>query len=488
MIFSSTKKSMQLKQITYALIGVMSVEVLLLGIAICYFMDGQALFMIITTIILIYIYAFYSIYALLKANHRIVANDLIVCFGKRFKGVFPLTEIISAEAECLTTFPKSDIIGLTVFREGDCLYCLSRKTDIVHLCLSKPIMVKAPTSEKSNSKHGLVREVLLNVDEPEKFLEKIRAVIYLKKQSCGHLQDTIDILESRDKSKGNSEDRVEDNIEDNVEGIIKDNHKTKRIIFESEGVNKTPNLELEHLIRYYKDYPAVKDISLKVYPGEIFGFLGVNGAGKSTTIKMITGLLRPTAGKILVKGENLWKPGTTIRRKIGYIPDTPLLYERLTLREHLMMLGNLNHLPDDLLREKIQEIICSFNLQSWADEMIATYSMGMQRKVSVALALLTEPDIVIVDELTNAFDAQTLAEIKELLLKLRNNGKTVFVSTHVMDVAEKLCDRVAIINQGQLVAVGTVKELCKTFSVDEGLEALFLKLTSFRMDARRSIS
>lgn len=488
MVFSSTKKSMQLKQFSYALIGIMSVEVLLLGVILCYFMEGQTLFMILTAVTLIYLYAFYSIYALLKTEHRVVANDLIVCLGTRFKGVFPLAEITSAETECLTTFPKSDIIGLTILREGDRLYCLSRKTDIVHLCLSKPIMVKAPPLEKNNGKRGLIREVLLNVDEPEKFLKRIGEVTYLKEQNCGHLPDTIGISGNRNSGQGNSEDLVKDNIKDNVEGIIKDNHITKRIIFESDRVNKTPNLELEHLVRYYKDFPAVKDISLKVYPGEIFGFLGINGAGKSTTIKMITGLLRPTAGKILVKGENLWEPGTTIRRKIGYIPDTPLLYERLTLKEHLMMVSNLYHLPDDVVREKIQQIICNFNLQAWADEMIAAYSMGMQRKVSVALALLTEPDIIIVDELTNAFDAQTLAEIKELLIKLRNNGKTVFISTHVMDVAEKLCDRVAIINQGQLVAVGTVKELCKTFSVDEGLEALFLKLTSFRMDARRDIS
>jgi ABC-2 type transport system ATP-binding protein len=193
---------------------------------------------------------------------------------------------------------------------------------------------------------------------------------------------------------------------------------------------------------------------------------------------MVTGLLKPTSGKVMVRGEDLWQPGTETRRLIGYVPDTPLVYERLTAREHLMVAGRLYALPQELIRERTEELLSILGLEKWGDQMISTYSMGMKRKISLALALLTDPELIIVDELTNAFDAPTLAQIKDILIDLRNREKTVFMSTHVMDVAEKVCDRVGIIQQGQLKALGTVDELCSSFHVEGGLEPLFLKLAA----------
>lgn len=232
------------------------------------------------------------------------------------------------------------------------------------------------------------------------------------------------------------------------------------------------------MTRYYGDFPAVQNLTLEAYPGEIFGFLGANGAGKTTTIRMITGLLRPTAGRVLVKGEDLWQPGTERRRLIGYVPDTPLVYERLTAREHLLAVGRLYNLSQEKLKEKIEAILSMFNLESWGDQMLSTYSMGMRRKFSLALALLPDPELIIIDELTNAFDAPTLAQIKDILNGLRERGKTVFISTHVMDVAEKLCNRVGIIHRGQLKALGTVEALCRSHRVAGGLEPLFLKIVT----------
>lgn len=143
-----------------------------------------------------------------------------------------------------------------------------------------------------------------------------------------------------------------------------------------------------------------------------------------------------------------------------------------------MVAGRLYNLPQKRIRERTEELLSIFDLEKWGDQMISTYSMGMKRKISLALALLPDPELIIVDELTNAFDAPTLAQIKDILIDLRNRGKTVFLSTHVMDVAEKICDRVGIIHQGQLKALGTVDELCRSFNVEGGLEPLFLKIAA----------
>lgn len=462
-IFTNTKKSHHLRQFTYAIFGIMSVELLLVGVVTFYLMPkGPILFMIISLIALVYLYAIYSMGSLLRAFHSLNSSNLNISLGARFKCALPISIIAYVNSVTLTSIPKSDIAGLTVLREGECLYCLSRKRDIISIKLSKQIMVKAPALEKNKTKRGMIKELFINVDEPEVFLNEIT-----KK---ANLRDTIE----EDLQDSNAQEEIP------LSGLV--------INPGFNNLETIPKLELNNLTRYYKEYPAVNQLSIKVFPGEIFGFLGANGAGKSTTIKMITGLLRPSVGTILVDGEDLWKPGTTVRRKIGYVPDTPLLYERLTAREHLLVAGNLYNLPKDLTKERIEESLSSLRLENWADEMIINYSMGMQRKVSVALALLSHPEIVIVDELTNAFDTPTLAEIREMLLKLKKNGQTVFLSTHVMDVAEKLCDRVGILHQGRLVALGSVKELCQSFGVGGGLEELFLKLTNTDTKARGRIS
>jgi ABC-2 type transport system ATP-binding protein len=322
-------------------------------------------------------------------------------------------------------------------------------------------MVKASSVDKRNRK-GLIREILINVDEPEKFIEKLTLITDLKQQP--------DL-----KVSGNN---MTPGV---IEKKIFAEQATKTGLLEVHG---SPSLELKNLARYYGDYPAVQDLSLQVFPGEIFGFLGANGAGKTTAIKMITGLLRPTTGTVLALGDDLWKSGTAVRRRIGYVPDIPLVYERLTAREHLIMAGCLYNMPQERIKKRAEELLSILDLQDWADQMIVSYSMGMQRKVSLALALLVDPEIIIFDELTNAFDAPTLAEIKEILMSLRNEGKTVFLSTHMMDVAEKLCTRVGIIHKGQLVALGKVDELSRAAGVTGGLEPLFLKLTGIQAKTR----
>lgn len=464
--FTNTQKSSETRQFLWALVVIISAELLVVGTVVYILLPkGWLLFLLIAVVLSLCIFILNAIRLLLQSAHILTDKELYLRLGPRAKYRIPLSYISGAKAVSLASPPKADMIGISVLREGDRLYSLSRKSDVIRLVLSKQVMVKAPSAGAYRGKQGLVKEILINADEPERFLEKLAEATGLSE-------------EFNQAAFDNS----------NISGLTKEEIPLELPVApKTKEADSSPSLEIKHLSKYYGDYLAVQDLSLKVFPGEIFGFLGANGAGKTTTIRMMTGLLRPVAGTVLVQGNDLWRSGTAIRRRIGYIPDTPLIYERLTARELLTVAGRLYSLPEDATKERINELLSILDLQAWSDHMIVTYSMGMQRKVSVALALLPDPDIIVVDELTNAFDAPTLAEIKDILLNLKNQGKTIFLSTHVMDVAEKLCDRVGIIRQGRLVALGTVNELCKSLDVDGGLEPLFLKLVTTRPGKKQVI-
>jgi ABC-2 type transport system ATP-binding protein len=454
-IFTNTKKSTQIRQLMLGILVVAFLELSVIIVAIFMLMPkGWLLILAVGFILSLYAYASCAMFLILHSAHGLTGDQLDLRLGTWFKCRIPLALVAAVDRVTPASLPKPDLIGVTIARAGECGYCFSQANDLIRITLSQPIMIKAPLAG-GGSKRGLVHEVIINADEPDQFIEKLTGVIDKQHHDQARAGD------------------------DNFTALISAKTPAEPAIITREfEADRIPGLELEGLTRYYGDYPAVQDLSLQVCTGEIFGFLGANGAGKSTTIKMITGLLQPTAGTVQALGENLWQPGKmAVRRQIGYIPDTPLLYERLTAREHLVMAGHLYGIPPKKLRERAEELLSLVDLQTWSDQMIVTYSMGMQRKVSLALALLADPEVIIVDELTNAFDAPTLAEIKAILIGLRNEGKTVFLSTHVMDVAEKLCDRVAIIHRGRLIALGTVKELCQSLGVDGGLEPLFLKLT-----------
>jgi ABC-2 type transport system ATP-binding protein len=446
----------------FALMTIMCIELVAACIALYLLLPrGYLLFLIIAILLSVEFYALNAMRLMLQSVHVLTDDELFIRLGPKLKSRIPLSLVATVEKVSLDSPPKPSGAGTTAVRDGDRFYCLSRTSDVIRIILSKQIMVKASSVDKRNRK-GLIREILINVDEPEKFIEKLTLITDLKQQP--------DL-----KVSGNN---MTPGV---IEKKIFAEQATKTGLLEVHG---SPSLELKNLARYYGDYPAVQDLSLQVFPGEIFGFLGANGAGKTTAIKMITGLLRPTTGTVLALGDDLWKSGTAVRRRIGYVPDIPLVYERLTAREHLIMAGCLYNMPQERIKKRAEELLSILDLQDWADQMIVSYSMGMQRKVSLALALLVDPEIIIFDELTNAFDAPTLAEIKEILMSLRNEGKTVFLSTHMMDVAEKLCTRVGIIHKGQLVALGKVDELSRAAGVTGGLEPLFLKLTGIQAKTR----
>jgi len=445
LVYSNTQKSNEVRRMLWALVGLITLETVAAAVIVYFLMPTSwTLVLALTIVIGIPLVTLSLIVKILNSKH-VIMTDALKLGLSRFNLITSLSEISEIKQFSLTLVPCRDAIGLSICRQDDTLYVLSRNSDIIQISLSSPILVRAKAFDEPYAKQGLVKKIVFNVDEPTNFLKELRGKTRLDPTQTLNFETTTvspstPIFNARDLN------------------------------------NSTVSIEIKSLQKLYGDYLAVNNLMLDIYEGEMFGFLGVNGAGKSTTIKMMTGLLKPTRGQILIKGQDLWQPGSKVRRSIGYIPDTPLVYERLTGREMLTMAGKLYGLSNSKIDDKIEELLFILRLEEWANSLIGIYSMGMQRKLSVALALLADPDIIIVDELTNAFDPQVLAEIKAILENLRNEGKTVLLSTHVMDVAEKLCDRIGIIHRGELVAVGAVSELSESLGLEGGLESLFLHL------------
>jgi ABC-2 type transport system ATP-binding protein len=239
------------------------------------------------------------------------------------------------------------------------------------------------------------------------------------------------------------------------------------------------------LTRYYGSLAAVQDLTLEVEQGEIFGFLGPNGAGKTTTIRLIVGLLRPTSGTVSVAGHDVQQDPLEAKRKLGYLAQTPLLYEKLTGTEFLRFLGGLHGLNDTQIGERSEHLLALMELTGKADQLIESYSGGMRKRLGLCGALLHEPPVLVLDEPFTGLDPYGARRIKDLLRHLCQQGKTVFLSTHVLEVAERVCDRVGILDRGLLVAVGTMESLRSQArsAAETSLEDLFIQLTAGETEA-----
>jgi len=237
-------------------------------------------------------------------------------------------------------------------------------------------------------------------------------------------------------------------------------------------------IKLIHLTKLYRGFRAVDDISLEVNKGTVYGFLGPNGAGKTTTIRMMAGILRPTEGKIILNGMDISEEPSEAKRCVGFIPDRPFLYEKLTGLEFLRFIAglySLNHSPD--LHGRISELLELFELSHWADELIESYSHGMKQRLVMCSALLHHPDILIIDEPMVGLDPKAARLVKDIFRDQARMGMTVFMSTHSLQVAEEVCDEIAIIQAGKIIATGSSEKLRGQAGVDGNLEEIFLKLT-----------
>nr|MBF0223301.1 ABC transporter ATP-binding protein [Desulfobulbaceae bacterium] len=237
-------------------------------------------------------------------------------------------------------------------------------------------------------------------------------------------------------------------------------------------------LKVEKLSKRFATYQAVDSISLDVQNGEIFGFLGPNGAGKTTTIKMLAGLLKPDAGSITINGLDLARAPNECKKITGYIPDRPFLYEKLTGSEFLRFIASLYGQDNRRTEENGQKFLELFDLLKWQDFLIESYSHGMRQKLIITAAFMLEPPLIIVDEPMVGLDPKSARVVKELFKEHARNGGAVFLSTHSMEVAEELCDRLAIIVEGKLIASGSLDSI-RQQAAKEGstLEDIFLQLT-----------
>jgi ABC-2 type transport system ATP-binding protein len=238
-------------------------------------------------------------------------------------------------------------------------------------------------------------------------------------------------------------------------------------------------IEISHVSKSYNKgkVKAVDDLNLVVPPGEIFGFLGPNGAGKTTTIKLIVGLLKPDAGTITVEGFDIRRDGLKSKLITSYVPDYPSIYERLTGLEYLNFIGDVYGVSKRERLERIEKWLDIFELRPAVANPIQSYSHGMKQKIVLTAALLPAPRVMVLDEPLVGLDPRAAHQLKELMREHCSQGKTLFFSTHIMEVAEKLCDRIGIINKGKLIACGTMEELKALNRESQSLEGIFLELT-----------
>ena len=231
-------------------------------------------------------------------------------------------------------------------------------------------------------------------------------------------------------------------------------------------------LNIEHLTKRYGDKTAVDDLSLHIYPGEIFGFIGHNGAGKSTTIKSAVGILQFDAGKITIHGTDLLADPIACKRQLAYIPDNPDLYDYMSGIKYLNFIADIFAIPADVRQEKIRRYADLFELTGDLAQPISAYSHGMKQKLAVISAMIHDPKLIVMDEPFVGLDPKASHLLKEMMREHCDRGGAIFFSTHVLEVAEKLCDKVAIIKQGKLVKEGTMEEV----KGDDSLEEVFLEL------------
>lgn len=238
-------------------------------------------------------------------------------------------------------------------------------------------------------------------------------------------------------------------------------------------------LEVKELSKYYGDFKAVDSVTFSIKKGEIFGFLGLNGAGKTTTLKMLSGILEPSEGNIVIDGISLKDDPIKVKRITGYIPDRPYLYPKLTGHEFMQFISDLYELPRKNIDSKISSLLNEYALTPWEHELIESYSHGMRQRLATCAALIHSPKLLIVDEPMVGLDPQGAKFLKESLKSYAASGISILLSTHSLNVAEEITDRIAIMHKGKILTMGTISEIKSSSGMSKhNLEELFLSLTN----------
>lgn len=242
-------------------------------------------------------------------------------------------------------------------------------------------------------------------------------------------------------------------------------------------INMEPIIRIQNLNKYYGSKHVLKNITLDIQPGQVIGYIGPNGAGKSTTVKILAGLLADFDGDVFVKGINIRENPVAVKSLIGFVPELAELYDVLTPNEFLSLMGALYGLSPEMVADRAGKMLEAFGLAGNMDQRMDTFSKGMKQKVLITSGLMHNPEIIILDEPLSGLDANSVIIVKELIDKLAKNGKTIFYCSHMMDVVEKVSDRIVLIDQGKVVADGTIEEL-RRMQEKDSLEAIFAGLTA----------
>lgn len=245
----------------------------------------------------------------------------------------------------------------------------------------------------------------------------------------------------------------------------------------------TPAILTQNLTKRFGAIAAVEQLNLEIPEGELFGFLGPNGAGKTTTINMLTGIMKPTSGNAFICGHDVWAAPLKAKAITGLMPDQPNIYETLTGRQFVRFIADMYGVDTAVSEKRMEDLLEQLELAKDADELIRSYSYGMRKKVILIALVVQEAKVLFLDEPTSGLDPRSARIARELLRELCEQGSTVFITTHVLEIAERMCDRVGIIHQGQLAAVGTLSELKDGHTANLSLEDIFLKLTDSGVDA-----
>ena len=240
-------------------------------------------------------------------------------------------------------------------------------------------------------------------------------------------------------------------------------------------MSETPLIQIRNLSKSYGSKVVLKKLSLDIYPGQVIGYIGPNGAGKSTTVKILTGLINDFQGEVIVDGINMMQDPQEIKKLIGYVPENAEIYDVLTPMEYLDFIGKLYGMEEHTVAERAQKLLDAFGLAINANDRMDTFSKGMKQKVLLIAGIIHNPKIIILDEPLSGLDANAVIMIKELIMRLSHEGKTIFYCSHMMDVVEKVSDRILLINKGEIIADGTFESLKQNHS--DTLERIFSKLT-----------
>ena len=237
-------------------------------------------------------------------------------------------------------------------------------------------------------------------------------------------------------------------------------------------------IEISNLTKRYGNITAVSDLNLTIPSGQFFGFLGPNGAGKTTTIKTLVGLLKPSSGTVMVEGFDVQKEPIQAKQVVGFIPDKPFIYEKLTGREFLQFNAGLYQVDPNEIENRIVQLLETFELSDWGDELVESFSHGMRQKLVMSAALIHQPKVIVVDEPMVGLDPKGARMVKKIFREICSQGTTIFMSTHTLEIAEQMCSKIAIIQKGQIIAEGTIEELRRLAKSSlTSLEDIFLELT-----------